>query len=191
MIGRGNNKPSLSATPPCATSHLAGRHPYHTIFLIVFPFAPDPLLLGDSGAHWPRQATHHRQRHHPARPSTDSATPARPAAPGETRGLFVERWAYSHVRTAVHAPLGHAGLPFDSFLPPRHHAHFANARKFLLVDWYEHLHPVVALPLSEVSSTKKIAADGPVARHLDASTRRARHCRQRRLLRPPPGHASR
>ena len=77
----------------------------------------------------------------------------------------------------THAPLGHAGLPLDSFLPPRHNACTANARTFLLVDWYEYLHAVVALPLPEVSSTEKLVADGPVARHLDATARRAWHCR--------------
>ena len=40
---------------------------------------------------------------------------------------------------------------------------------FLLVDWYEHLHPVVASLLTEVSSTENLAADGPLAHHLDAS----------------------
>ena len=43
------------------------------------------------------------------------------------------------------------------------------------MDWYEHLHPVVASPLPEVSSTENLAADGPVARHLDATARRAWH----------------
>ena len=38
---------------------------------------------------------------------------------------------------------------------------------FLLVDWYEYLHPVVASALPEVSSTKNLAADGPLAYHLD------------------------
>ena len=33
---------------------------------------------------------------------------------------------------------------------------------------YEHLHPVVASPLPEASSTKKLAADGPLGHHLDA-----------------------
>ena len=74
--------------------------------------------------------------------------------------------------------MGHAGLPFDSCLPPRHHAHPANARMFLLVDWYEYLHPVVASALPEVSSTKNLAADGPLAYHLDVPARRARHYRQ-------------
>ena len=38
----------------------------------------------------------------------------------------------------------------------------------LLVDWYEHLHPGVASPLPEASSTENLAADGPLAHHLDA-----------------------
>ena len=79
--------------------------------------------------------------------------------------------------TAANTPSGHAGLPLDRFLPPRHNAHTANARTFLLVNRYEHLHPVVASPLPEVSSTEKLAADGPVARHLDGTARRAWHCR--------------
>ena len=72
------------------------------------------------------------------------------------------------LRTVAHAPLGHAGLSVDSFLPRRHNAHAANARTFLLVDWYKHLHPVVALKLSETPSTGILEADGPLAHHLDA-----------------------
>ena len=138
------------AEPAChvAMRYIAlGRpHSYQTSF-VVFPFAPAPLLLGDSGARWKTLATHHRRQHRPAHPSTDSVTPARLATPGGTRSLFVERRAYSHLDTSAHAPLSHAGLPFDSFLPPRHHAHSTNARTLLLVDRYEHLHPVVALTL--------------------------------------------
>ena len=62
------------------------------------------------------------------RRSIDSAPPVWLAAPVGTRGLFVERWACLHLRTAAHPPLGHARLPLDSFLPPRHHAYSANAR---------------------------------------------------------------
>ena len=32
LTGRENNRPSLCATPPCATSFLAGRHPYQPTF---------------------------------------------------------------------------------------------------------------------------------------------------------------
>ena len=60
------------------------------------------------------------------------------------------------LRTVAHAPLGHAGLSVDSFLPRRHNAHAANARTFLLVDWYEHLHPMVASPLPQVPSTENL-----------------------------------
>ena len=74
-------------------------------------------------------------------------------------------------RAAADAPLGHAGLPFDSFLPPRHHAHSADARTFLLVDRYDHLHPVVASPLPEVPRTENLAADGPLAHHPHAPVR--------------------
>ena len=84
------------------------------------------------------------------------------------------------LRAVAHAPLSRAGWPFDSFLPPREHARSGNARTFLLVDWYDHLHPMVALPLPEVSSTENLAAEGLVAHHVDARARRARHCRQRR-----------
>ena len=84
------------------------------------------------------------------------------------RGLFVERLVCLHLRIVSHAPMGHAGLLFENLLPPRHHAHSANARTLLLVDWYEHLHPVVASPLPEVSSTENLAADGPLAHQLGA-----------------------
>ena len=55
-------------------------------------------------------------------------------------------------------------MPFDSFLPPRHQAHSANARTFLLVGRYEDLHPVVASPLLEVSSvtTSRLTARWPI-----------------------------
>ena len=69
--------------------------------------------------------------------------------------------------------MGHAGLPLDSSLPPRHNAHTANARTFLQVDWYEHLHAVVTSPLPEVSSKENLEAGCPVARHLDSTARRA------------------
>lgn len=58
---------------------------------------------------------------------------AKLAAPGRACVLFIERRAFSHLRAAAHAPLSHTGLPFDGFLPPRHHAHPANARTFLLM----------------------------------------------------------
>ena len=84
--------------------------------------------------------------------------------------MFVEQRTCSHLRTAAHAPLDRAGLPFDSVLLPRHHVHRANARTFLLVIFgYEHLHPVVASPLLDVSSTGNLAADSPLDHHLNAS----------------------
>ena len=154
------------------------------------PSVPDDVFsCGDPGAYWQTPAAPHQRRHRPARPPTDPATSSRFAAPGGTRGLFVERGAYSHLRTAAHAPLGHAGLPIDSFLPPRHNAHIANAQTFLLVDWYEHLHPVVASPLPQVPSTENFAADGTVA--VISMPLLEGHGRQRRLLRPPSGHAPR
>ena len=70
------------------------------------------------------------------------------------------------IYVSQHMFSGYAGFQFDSFLPPRHHVH---ARAFLVVDWYEHLHPEVASP-PPVSSTENLAADGPLAHHLDAPT---------------------
>ena len=60
--------------------------------------------------------------------------------------------------------MGHAGSPFDNSLPPRHHAHSANARTLLLAHWYERLHPVVASPMREVSSTEtsRLTAHWPI-----------------------------
>ena len=66
------------------------------------------------------------------------------------------------------------------------HAHSANARTLLLVDLYEHVHPAVASPLPEVSSTRLT-----VGWLIICPCLKAWHCRRRRLLRPPPGHASR
>ena len=117
-------------------------------------------------------------------PPSDSQHPVGRAA------CLLSDGAYSHLRTAADAPLGHVGLPFDSFPPPRHHAHSVNARAFLLVDWYRASAPGGVFT-TEVSSTENLAADGPLAHHLDASARRAPHFRQRRMIRPPPGHASR
>ena len=70
------------------------------------------------------------------------------------------------IYVSQHMFSGYAGFQFDSFLPPRHHVH---ARAFLVVDWYEHLHPEVASS-PPVSSTENLAADGPLAHHLDAPT---------------------
>ena len=127
------------------------------------PSVPDDVFsCGDLGAYWQTPAAPHQRRHRPARPPTDPATSSRFAAPGGTRGLFVERGAYSHLRTAAHAPLGHAGLPIDNFLPPRHGTNPANARTFLLVDRYEHLHPVVTSPLLEIG--KRRGSGGPSSR---------------------------
>ena len=73
-----------------------------------------------------------------------------------------------HIYVAAHVPLSHSGVPFDIFLPPLDHAYSANAQMFLLVDWHEHLHPVVISPL-KCQAQKELAADGPFANHhLDA-----------------------
>ena len=52
--------------------------------------------------------------------------------------------------------------------------------------WYEYLHPVVASPLPEMSSTENLAAVGPVARHLNAPARRAWNCRSIDYFAPLP-----
>lgn len=44
--------------------------------------------------------------------------------------LFIKRRVFSYLHAATHTPLSYAGLPFDGFLPPQHHAHPANARTF-------------------------------------------------------------
>ena len=58
--------------------------------------------------------------------------------------MFVERRAHSHLRPPTHAPLDHASLPLDGFLPPWHHTDFTHAGAVLLVDRHECLHPMVA-----------------------------------------------
>ena len=105
--------------------------------------------------------------------------------------MLVERRAHSHLRPPTHAPLDHASLPFDGFLPPWHHAHIAHAGAVLLVDRHECLHPVVASPLLEVPSAENPAADCPLANHLHASPGRSWRRHQCRLLRPCSGHAAR
>ena len=62
---------------------------------------------------------------------------------------------------------------------------------FILVDRHEHLYPVVDKQLLEVPSKANVAADGPMDHHQIEFVRRARHRRQRRLLRPSPSNASR
>ena len=47
----------------------------------------------------------------------DSAPAVWLAGSGGTRGFFYERRAYSHLCAVAHAALGHAGSPFDGFLP--------------------------------------------------------------------------
>lgn len=100
---------------------------------IVFSFTQAPFLLGGSGAYWRRTATRHRRQHCSARPEAGSIPRARLAALGGSRGLFIERRAYSYLRATVRAPLDHAGLPFEVFMSRRHSAHPANAPAFLLV----------------------------------------------------------
>ena len=64
-------------------------------------------------------------------------------------------------------------------------------RMFLPVDRYEHLNAVVLTQLLEAPSTENIEANGPVAHHYVALSRRARHRRQHRVFRPSLGDASR
>ena len=61
---------------------------------------------------------------------------------------------------------------FDSILPLPGHAHSANAQTVLLVDRYVHLHPMVALPRPELSSTENLAANGPLAYHIGPPSER-------------------
>ena len=89
--GRRSNKPSLRATPPCATSFLAGRQPDQPTFYRVFLCTSAPpsrrfrSLLAKAGYTPPTTASFCS-----ARPSTGSAIPVRLATPGGTRGLSVE-----------------------------------------------------------------------------------------------------
>ena len=169
---------------------MADRKLCPSIFVVV-PFSPAPSLFEDSGAGYKRPITLHRRRHRSTRPTAVSPPCAGRATPDRSYGLLFERRAYSHVCTAAHALLSHAGLPFHNFVPPGHRSHPAYSRTFLLMDWHEHLHPVVVAQLLEVLSTQNVAADGPVAHHHVALAKRTRHSRQRRLLRPAPGDAPR
>ena len=135
LIGRGNNRPSLRATPSCGTSLLAGRQPYQTIFFACFPSQQRPPLseiqeLADKDRlHITDDGTVLLVRQPTPQPPPDSQRPVGRAA------CWLNDEPIHILRTAAHAPLGHAGLPLDSSLPPRHNAHTANARTFLLVDW--------------------------------------------------------
>lgn len=58
--------------------------------------------------------------------------------------LFIEWRACSHIRVAIPAPLGYAGLPLDDCLPPWRHTRPEKAQMVLLIDWYECLHSTVS-----------------------------------------------
>ena len=89
----------------------------------------------------------------------------------------------------THAPLDHASLPFDCFLPSRHGTHTSHARTFLLVDSHERLHPLVAARLPKVPSAEYIAIDDSLARHLDSPRSGTGHCCQRELFWAAADHA--
>ena len=104
-------------------------------------------------------------------PTTDAGIvllfrqPSPPPAPGTQRPVgrtasWLNEEPIRILCASAHAPLGHAGLLFHSFLPPENRAHPTNARAFLLVDRYERLHPVVATQLLEVPCTGNVATDG-------------------------------
>ena len=75
LTGRGNNRSSLRATPPCGTYFLASRHPYQPTYCRVSlrtrasPCRRFRSLLAKAGYTSPTT-------HRPARPSIDSAPPA-------------------------------------------------------------------------------------------------------------------
>ena len=94
---------------------------------------------------------------------TPPPTPDAPSSVGRA-GCLLNARTYSHLRSPIHAPLDHASLPFDGFLPPWHHAHIAHAGAVLLVDRYERVHPVVASPLLEVPSgeTPRLTVRWPI-----------------------------
>ena len=165
LTGRGSNRPSLLSTPACATSVLAGRALQPTFCRVSFRTS--------APSSWRFRRLTVKTAYTPSTTTSSCSSFNRLHNPRLTRSTqskarLVERWVCSHLRTTSDAPLGHAGLPLDIFRQPRHHAHFANARTFLLVDWYENLHPAVASPLRDVSSTETFAADGPLAHHLNA-----------------------
>ena len=83
--------------------------------------------------------------------------------------MLVELRAYSHLSPPIHAPLDHASLPFDGFLPPWHHGYIAHDEAFSLVHRHGRVHPVVASPLLEVPSAENPTAYCPLANHLHAS----------------------
>ena len=120
----------------------------------VFPFPPASSLFGGLGAGQQRPLAHHRRGHRSSRLTAVPPPCVGHATPGGSYGLFVERRTYSHLCAAAHAPLGHAGLPFHSVLPPGNRAHPTYARTFLLLDRYEHLHPVVVAQLLECQARK-------------------------------------
>ena len=187
--GLGSNRPSPRATQPCASCIVLGRPAALLADLfVVFSFSPTPSLPGGSGAPCKRTTEHDRRWHVPV----DSRfNPLRLARNSRWVARLVYRTAslFAFVLLLMRPWVMQACHPTAS--GPGNRAHPAYARTFLLVDWYEHLHPVAATQLLEVSSAENLAADSPVAPHHDTLARRARHRRQRRLLRPSSGDASR
>ena len=193
-IGSESSRLNRRAIPQCVTSLSAGRRPCHptvgraTLRKSIPPFRASRnwLVTDDYTRPTTTSSSSSVTRHRRRRRLTSLAQWGSGGS-----SLRVERRAYSHLRPPTHAPLDHASLPFDGFLPPWRHAHTAHAEAVLLVDRHECMHPVVASPLREVPSKENPAADCLLANHLNASPGRSWRRHQCRSLRPSSGHAAR
>ena len=155
--------------------------------LSALPLTPAPPLLGGPGARWQRPPPYYRRGHCPPRPYSNPGP--LPLAACRARGLPFGRRTNLYGRAATHAPLDHASLPFDCFLPSRHGTSTSHARAFLLVDRNEHMHSLVVAPLLEAPSAENTATDCSMARHFDSPPSGAGHCGKHGLVWAIAGHA--
>ena len=164
----------MPRTPQLVASTSAGRRPYGPTFCratlrtSVPPFRTSRnwQVRGNCTrptnipSYW--SATQYSRRRHLTSPPL-----------GRAAFLLNDERAYPDLRPSTPAPWDHASLPFDGFLPPRHHMHIAHATAVLWVDRHKCLHAVVASPLLEMPSAENPTADCPLANHLHASPRRS------------------
>ena len=138
LIGRGNDRPRLCATPSCDTLPLTG-HPYQTTFFRV--------SLRTSALSSGRFRTGYTPTTTASSCSSDNPLRNPPRLPslGGTRGLL---WKDVPIRICVRLFV----RPW--VMEACHWTDSCDLGTTARVDWYVHLHPVVASPLPELSAQK-------------------------------------
>ena len=159
------------------------RHPRPVIGpalrnLSALSLASAPRFVGDPGPCWQRPPPYYRQEGIAFLVRSPTPTPCYLRPAGRAACLLGGELVH-YVCVTAHAPLDHASLSFDCFLPSGQSTYTSHARPFLLVDKDGHLHLLVAAPPPEVPTAKDTAIDGSLARHLDSPPSSSGHCGQR------------